>query len=503
MPDYFFRSVNDALPRLMHDLLDQGDEVGSRNGRVKEFLNNKIVLLNPCEREILHSPRRASIAAQIAETMWVLRGSNEIDWLSLYLPRAVDFSDDGHTWRAGYGPRMRNYGETGLDQLARIVDDLTTNPLSRQAVIEIADMGVDQHPGKDIPCTRSIQFLSREGRLNVTVTMRSNDVMWGWSGINAFEWSVVQEIVASMLGINVGTLTFNAGSFHLYDQHWNRAGRIADSRVPHVLFGVRFNGGGKFEGGMDALDDLIDRWFAIEFMIRQGSVNHQRAVDDFPEPMLRAWLRVIQWYWSGDTSFLAPLVGTSLAQAALVGVGPHKPSEASTTVESVPAPIVTPAESHEAFVAAVVQLHNEKAAVYGDSWKKRGEQTSIMANIARKIDRLGVAGAGDTSADTAIDLLVYLALYSTWLFDLTNGTNHSDYTDHPNEVIGSNVGTELEDDTTTLIKRLQESFEWLHQAVEDKSPGRWHLLEKMLPDAYVLAHRLWYAEQEGGYSVAE
>jgi hypothetical protein len=25
----------------------------------------------------------------------------------------------------------------------------------------------------------------------------------------------------------------------------------------------------------------------------------------------------------------------------------------------------------------------------------------------------------------------------------------------------------------------------------------------MLPDAYVLAHRLWYVEQEGGYSVAE
>ena len=65
----------------------------------------------------------------------------------------------------------------------------------------------------------------------------------------------------------------------------------------------------------------------------------------------------------------------------------------------------------------VAQLHREKHAAYGDSWKKRGEMLGIMANIARKMDRLGVAGGGDTSADTAIDLLVYLIKYRLWIWE--------------------------------------------------------------------------------------
>jgi NTP pyrophosphatase (non-canonical NTP hydrolase) len=77
------------------------------------------------------------------------------------------------------------------------------------------------------------------------------------------------------------------------------------------------------------------------------------------------------------------------------------------------------------FRAAVVTLHRSKDAAYGDSWKRRGEQISIMANIARKIDRLNIlATVGEASTtdenaiDTATDLLVYALKYLTYLADL-------------------------------------------------------------------------------------
>jgi hypothetical protein len=58
------------------------------------------------------------------------------------------------------------------------------------------------------------------------------------------------------------------------------------------------------------------------------------------------------------------------------------------------------------------QLNHEKDASCRDAWKKCGEVISILANIARKVDRLtsvldgGPATADESLRDTAIDLMV-------------------------------------------------------------------------------------------------
>jgi hypothetical protein len=75
------------------------------------------------------------------------------------------------------------------------------------------------------------------------------------------------------------------------------------------------------------------------------------------------------------------------------------------------------------FREAVRQLHRRKDAAYRDAWKKRGEVLSILANIARKVDRLeyvldGAPTTQDESLfDTAVDLLVYALKYQTYLAD--------------------------------------------------------------------------------------
>ncbi|MBV9730769.1 MAG: hypothetical protein JO309_15460 [Pseudonocardiales bacterium] len=77
----------------------------------------------------------------------------------------------------------------------------------------------------------------------------------------------------------------------------------------------------------------------------------------------------------------------------------------------------------EEFRGVVRLLHRTKDAAYRDAWKKRGEVMSIMANIARKVDRLeytadGAPVAQDESLlDTAVDLLVYSLKYQTYLAD--------------------------------------------------------------------------------------
>jgi hypothetical protein len=75
------------------------------------------------------------------------------------------------------------------------------------------------------------------------------------------------------------------------------------------------------------------------------------------------------------------------------------------------------------FTSAIRRLHREKGVAYGDSWKKRGELISIIANIARKVDRLEMLAGGATATrdeslmDTAVDLFVYTIMYQTFLAD--------------------------------------------------------------------------------------
>jgi hypothetical protein len=75
------------------------------------------------------------------------------------------------------------------------------------------------------------------------------------------------------------------------------------------------------------------------------------------------------------------------------------------------------------FKAAVRRLHRDQGPAYCDAWKRRGEVMSIMANIARKVDRLEYVAAGapatpdESLLDTAVDLFVYSLKYQTFLAD--------------------------------------------------------------------------------------
>ena len=208
------------------------------------------------QRRVLNIPyRNNDIAAQCAETLWVLAGRNDIEFLSRYLPRAKDFSDDGKTWRAGYGPRLRNFypgGEhwTGndtvlqsdnIDQVKFVVNELKLNQNSRRAVIGLFDPKADvwalhetKEGTKDFPCTQSLSFMVRDGKLDLTVFIRSNDLIWGWSGVNVFEFTVLQEVVAGMLDLPVGAYYMISNNLHVYERHWKLVDNIAKELHPHI-----------------------------------------------------------------------------------------------------------------------------------------------------------------------------------------------------------------------------------------------------------------------------
>jgi len=500
---YEFENITDALPYLLRDLY-RAPEIGSRVALTRELTQVAIKLHKPWQRELLLPARKANVVAQIAETAWVLAGRNDVEWLANYLPRARDYSDDGATWRSGYGPRLRAFtqsmsrrvGQVEVDQLAYVVNALKTDPETRQAVISLWDPRVDTEPGKDHACNNWLHFLAREGKLDLHVATRSNDVMWGWSGINAFEWSVLLEVVAGLTGLEQGSLHFSISSLHLYEQHWERAQKIyeeafATERVT-VDDSPRFL---PLSDETDDFDQLLDRWFRLEYDIRTGSPMVSAYIDTFPEPMLKSWLIALDWWWNGPFHGSVELLeGTALGTALKMGVQPP------WMKSSVDRPLGHTGLEVSPFLRYVHELHNQKHAAYGDSWKRRGEYM-ILANIARKVDRLGAGETDDeTQADTAIDLLVYTAKYVEWLNDQEMNFNASDDTRGPNErMVGvERSGTKFagNDETAEILEdMLRDSFADLEDRFHAHA-SRSERADGMLRQAYRLARYRWEAAQQ-------
>lgn len=492
---YEYRNATEALPRLLERVLTEGHKTASRNGDTLELAMTQTTLAQP-DLYITTPGRRVSLPAQIAETMWLLAGRNDIEWLSHYLPRARDFSDDGKTWRGGYGPRLRCWegGTNDVDQMAHVVKLLKDDPTTRRAVLAIYDPSIDSTPGKDIPCNNWVHLLPRDGVLHGHVAIRSNDLFWGWSGINAFEWTALLQVVAGLTGLRPGSITFSTSSLHLYERHFDRAQAIVDKVGRHPQ-ATTFKASPRFTfvgNGIQSFDALVARWFDIESLIRDNDPLTARAIQEFPEPLMQSWLYALQAWNMNDLALAGHLRGTALFQA--LSTSPKAKAPAAAPVQSTQA-------SRIAFTGFATKLHAEKNAAYGDSWKKRGEMLGIMANIARKVDRLGVPGGGDTASDTAVDMLVYLIKYHLWLRQQagahdapTEGQSHVSAVEwHLRHLERNAPDSGATDDQ--LINDLRAQFDVLEHLVEEKRANRADHVAELIQDAYLLAVRLWAAEQ--------
>ncbi len=277
------RNLSEAFLQVVREVIHSGDDVHVRGQDQKEIRAYSIKIERSTERILMVPGRNNNVFAQIAETIWVLSGRDDLNFLNLYLPRAIDFSDDGKTWRAAYGPRLRHWGSR-VDQLKSVASRLAEDLYSKRAVISLFDPALDFCETKDVPCNNWLQFLCRDDRLHLNVCVRANDAIWGFSGINVFEWSVLHEIMSASVGKMAGEINWFTGSMHIYDRHYGLARSIvrdigfADMyRIGIPSIGIKTNVGD--------LDRNLDSVMRIEQLARNGIFpeNFEEKIDPFFE----------------------------------------------------------------------------------------------------------------------------------------------------------------------------------------------------------------------------
>lgn len=198
-------------------VLMNGDVRTSRAGYVSE-VRDYMFTLDPAADDVpLAVNRKVTMALAAAEAIQLCGGIGLPALTEAVSSQIANFvRDPDGTVHGNYGSRI------GL-QIIDVVNKLQADPHTRQAVIQIWEKEKDSPfrtpMPKDMPCTLVITFgVSSDGRLTMSVVMRSNDV---WLGLpfDVFQFRQLQRTVANCLRRQVGQYCHHAVSMHAYDRN--------------------------------------------------------------------------------------------------------------------------------------------------------------------------------------------------------------------------------------------------------------------------------------------
>jgi thymidylate synthase len=221
MIEYTFKNANEAF-NFYYAVIDTE---GIKFDNTKALFNIGFTIENPLDRNIHCSFREWKLEYAEAEWQWYLSGNPNIDKLEeIYgkVPKIWQkMADIDGNVNSNYGYQWeRSY------QLDKVVAQLKDNPNTRQAAISIYDGKEIACYKHDTPCTYAVQFTVINNKLNMCVTMRSNDLWFGFCN-DQYQFSKLQELVSERTGYEIGNYYHFAHNLHLYNDQLGKDNLIS------------------------------------------------------------------------------------------------------------------------------------------------------------------------------------------------------------------------------------------------------------------------------------
>ena len=220
-------TANEVWKKAVNMLLIQDTALSSRAGDVHELLHAFISIDNPRQKWVYDRIPPISVSFALAEVVWIMNGEERSEVINYWNPKLAEFAGDGDIYYGAYGKRIRSH--FGFDQLEKTYYALQNAPESRQVVIQIYDVKKDfpidngQPRSKDIPCNICSLLKVRDGKLEWSQIMRSNDILLGMP-YDFVQFTSMQEILAGWLGLEVGSYIHYSDSLHLYCHDFDKIG---------------------------------------------------------------------------------------------------------------------------------------------------------------------------------------------------------------------------------------------------------------------------------------
>ena len=241
-----FSDIHSAYLGVLNDVYYNPDYVASPRGmEVREKVDYSFTVINPTSNAIttLDFDRNIKIKEYTKKeiNLYDSRSDNVKDfakaskfWEKIANPDGTINSGYGYLiwskqsfgnpnyehWGAEFLPAACNYGMRTPWQWAK--ESLMADKDSRQAFIKFSLPEHHWRGNKDQTCTMHGNFLIREDKLNLTIVMRSNDVVLGLVYDLPWFCSLLDRMVDELKGLypdlKKGTYTHIAHSMHMYSR---------------------------------------------------------------------------------------------------------------------------------------------------------------------------------------------------------------------------------------------------------------------------------------------
>lgn len=241
MKIYKEKTFAEAYKKILIDLIYSPENVVKpRDQQCNEFTNLGFEI--DAENCLYHNERRSSQFKYIgAELIWYFSGRNDLKFIEKYAKFWKQVANEDDTLNSAYGNLLftiRN--EHNLNQWQWAYNSLKSDKDTRQAIMHF-NMPKHQHyTNKDFVCTLNAIFNIRDNKLNMTLQMRSNDVVLGLPTDVAF-FSLLQQQMYVQLkelypDLELGKYTHISSSMHLYERNF----KLAKDMLDHDFISDKF-----------------------------------------------------------------------------------------------------------------------------------------------------------------------------------------------------------------------------------------------------------------------
>ena|SRR3990167_7580894 len=224
-------TITGIYKKLLSLILENGIEVSPRGLMTKEIHPACAVLTLPCNNIVISEARAINPLFMIDEFAWIFNNMNDVEYISRFNKAMKNFSDDGITMHGAYGRRLYDYN--GTNQIEEAFKKLNENKDTRQAVLLIFDPSKDYKPTKDVPCNNLLKFTVRNNQLDLSVYVRSQDMILGFP-YDVYHWTSFQQLMATILNLKIGYYYHIMDSAHIYQKDLNLAREITDEECNDI-----------------------------------------------------------------------------------------------------------------------------------------------------------------------------------------------------------------------------------------------------------------------------
>jgi thymidylate synthase len=229
--------------RLLRKVLEQGSYREDRTGVGAYSVFGEQSRYDLSETFPLVTTKKLHLRSIIHELLWFLKGNTNVSYLRENKVTIWDeWADANGDLGPVYGAQWRGWQGAPeaepVDQVARLIEGLKTNPFSRRHIVSAWNVArIDEMALP--PCHCLFQFFVSGDRLSCQLYQRSADLFLGVP-FNIASYALLTLMVAQVCGLKPGEFVHTFGDLHLYANHLEQA-RLQLTREPKALPVMRLN----------------------------------------------------------------------------------------------------------------------------------------------------------------------------------------------------------------------------------------------------------------------